>query len=194
MNMKTDSTGSSTVLSLLLENSPSLTSNAPFVKLFEPLLKLEGGWLAPQPQVKDSQDFAKLSFAILPADGGAVSPQFLPLVAAPELNGNILNLDVPVLPAGLSVMATYLVFSEIETISAGKLSTERRTRLWELWSANWLDQIELPQIDFPRLPNRKYRWEVMFLAGPANFNGDLIAGEGVDLNTVTHVTRNATDL
>jgi hypothetical protein len=83
-----------------------------------------------------------------------------------------------------------MVLTEIETFGSGHAQSEQRTRLWEVWSPAWLSQVELPKLNFPRNPNRKYRWEVMFLAQPANLTGGTARVNGVDLQSVTHVTRN----
>jgi hypothetical protein len=160
--------------------------------MFEPLLSL-GGAIQRKAQDAAMPDFGKFSMALLPGNGG-VAPQFLPLIGKPSLNGQILTLDMPALPAGLTQVASYMVLTEIEDLAPGeKIKNERRTRLWEVWSSAWLNQVELPKIAFTKRADRKYRWEVMFMARPANFVGAPAAG-GVDLNTVTHVTRNAVEI
>ncbi len=190
LNLKANtSTGQASVLSLLLEEAASLQSN--FAKMFKPLLSLGGA--VPQNADSANPDFGKFSFAFLPAANG-VAPQFLPLVGKPSLNGQILTLDVPALPAGLTQVASYMVLSEIQEITGGEIKNERRTRMWEVWSNAWLQQVELPKIAITKRPDRKYRWEVMFLARPSNFVGAPNGGTGVDLNTVTHVTRNAVEI
>jgi hypothetical protein len=83
-----------------------------------------------------------------------------------------------------------MVLTEIQSFGKGSVQSEQRTRLWEVWSSAWLNQVELPHISFPRQPNRKYRWEVMFLAAPASFTSGAPGVNGVDLHSVTHVTRN----
>ncbi|MGZ3723373.1 MAG: hypothetical protein ACXVA9_10610, partial [Bdellovibrionales bacterium] len=100
----------------------------------------------------------------------------------------------PALPAGLVGVATYMVLTEIQTFGTGNVQSEQRTRLWEVWSSAWLNQVELPKITFAHNPNRKYRWEVMFLAQPASFTGGTVRTNGVDLHSVTHVTRNTLEL
>lgn len=198
MNLK--SVGNTpSVISLLLDNTTSVTSGtlakgSVSIADFSPLNLFDSYFAAngvgPK---KGTQDFSRMSFAILPAAGG-VSPTFLPLTAKPSFNNQLLKMDVPALPAGLTAVATYMVMSEIETFTAGSVKSERRTRLWEVWSGAWLQQVELPQISFTRKPDRKYRWEVMFLARPSNFISESILMNTVDLQSVTHVTRNALDI
>lgn len=197
LNLKGQGNKTNSVLSLLLEETAKTANfTVQAVRgLMTPLFDLAA--LVPSPMdsasQRPAQDFSKLSFAFLPANG-SVQPQFLPLVGKPILNGNTLTLQIPELTAGLKPIATYLVFSEIETLGDGNAKNERRTRLWEVWSQAWLEQVELPKIDFTRHPNRKYRWEVLFLAGPANFVSESLTNQRVDLRSITHVTRNATDI
>lgn len=189
LNLKsTAAAGAQQVLSLLMDNAAALIAGTTLERFFAPVLN-------PPAKVGTTaaQDFSKLTFAIQPAAGG-VAPEFLPMVNKPEINGNVVTLDMPALPNGLTAIATYLVFSEIEKVGTGATATERRTRLWEVWNESWINQVELPQIEFTRNPNRVYRWEVMFLAGPSHFVRDLNLTSGVDLNSVSHVTRNAVDL
>jgi len=166
-------------------------ANQPF-SWFLPLLNLTGAPMPTDPEIA-AQDFTQLSFALQPAAGG-VAPQFLPLIGKPQMNGNVLTLEVPVLPAGLTPVATYMVMSEIEVTMIGNVSSEKRSRLWEVTSNAWLSQVELPKISFNKRPDRVYRWEVMFMARPVNFVGAAAPNSRVDLNTVTHVTRNALDI
>lgn len=139
-------------------------------------------------------DLSKLSFAVQ-AGNTAANPQFLPMVAKPQINNqNVVKLQVPALGAGLSPAGTYLVFSEIETLGDGKMKNERRTRLWEVYASGWLPQIELPTLKFNRKTDRKYRWEVLFLARPSNVIPQTDAVNKVDLNVISHISRNALDL
>jgi hypothetical protein len=190
MNLKSSGPAGS-VLSLLLEETANF--QGVFATLFEPLVKL-GGAVNQINADPATMDFGKFSFAFLPSAGG-VAPQFLPMIGKPSLSGQVLTLNVPALPNGLVQVASYLVLVEVEEINPGeKLKNERRTRLWEVWSNAWLGQVELPKIQFNRRPDRKYRWEVMFMARPANFVGSPNGSTGVDLNTVTHVTRNSVEI
>jgi len=194
LNLKSfNGNGLASMFSFLVEAAANIPAslNQPFA-WFKPLLNIEPGLMSPDPAV-GAQDFTRLSFAFMPAEGG-VAPQFLPLIAKPMLAGNVLALQVPAVPAGLTPVATYLVMSEVETIVTGNVTSERRTRLWEVWSNAWLGQVELPKIAFNKRPDRTYRWEVMFMARPVNFIDAVAPASRVDLKTVTHVTRNALDI
>src|SRR4051812_31548265 len=117
-----------------------------------------------------AQSFQQMSYALLPAKSGA-APQFLPLIPAPSIDAqNVLKMTAPAsVPAGLKSVATYMVLTEVQVFGTGNTQSEKRTRLWEVWSSTWLNQVELPKITFPHNPDRKYRWEVMYLAQPASF-------------------------
>lgn len=194
LNMKTNNTiGPASLLSVLIENVQKLTlADGLVTQAFGPLLEQLKPMAQPAPRAA-TPDFNKMSFALVPASGGA-APQFLPLVNPPTLNGQIMNFEIPALPNGLAGAAMYLTLSEIELIPNGNVNIERRTRLWEVWSEAWLNQMEMPKIAINRKSDRKYRWEVLFLARPANFVGEKNVGPRVDLKSITHATRNSVDI
>ncbi len=197
MNLKSNaSLGGGSVLSLLLDapTTTVITRLEQALKDLNPLEKFTRPFAQEDPVAANNYNFNKLSFAFTPATGGTVSPQFLPLVAAPTMSGNVIKVSVPAINAGLTPAAMYMVMSEIETLGTGTVKSERRTRLWEVWSPGWTTQVELPKIAFTKNPKFKYRWEVLFLARPSNFVFEAAPTDRVDLNTVTHVTRNAMDL
>lgn len=190
--LKSDPAATNNVISILLEDAAGAIKTVQ--QWFAPLY--QAGTVVPDAVPRTTtavQDFKKLSLTLNPSAAG-VAPQFLPLIGKPVVNGNLISLEVPALPAGLNALATYLVFSEVEAIGSGATATERRTRLWEVWAKSWVSEVELPQITFTRRPDRKYRWEVIFMAGPGTIVVDPNGGAAVDLNTVSHVTRNATDI
>jgi len=191
MSMK--STGSTpSVVSLLMVNAnPTLKSMVE--KAMDMLSPLKGIALtAPVPLTSNPQSFQQLSYTITPAAGGA-APQFLPLIDTPTLDSanHVLHFTPPTLPSGLTAVATYLVLAQIQTFPSSTIQSEARTRLWEIWSPAWLSQVELPNIPFSKDPNYTYRWEVMFLAQPTTVSGGTTNVNGVDLDSVTHVTRNS---
>lgn len=195
MQMKSDNSPAKMVLSLLLPDSNAMAAAAPGLNFLEPLVNLE---MAPlrnpaDPADRKPQDWTVMSFALNNASGGPVTPQFLPLVDRPKLNGQVLSMQTPSMPNGLSEAATYLVLSEVEVTVHDKKRSERKTRLWEIWTPNWLTQFELPKIPLARKADRVYRWEVMYMAKPSNLVGAPGGNTKLDLNTVTHVTRSAMD-
>jgi hypothetical protein len=185
------------VLSLLTVDAKKAATSAIelAMNLLSPMNFSEELTALPKQEFLGAQNFGQLSFALQPARNGA-APEFLPLINPPTLdNGNVLKMDVPAtLPAGLVKVATYMVLTEIQTFGTGRVRSEQRTRLWEIWSSAWLTQVELPKLNFPRNPDRKYRWEVMYLAKPANLTGGTVSINGVELSSVTHVTRNTLEL
>ena len=150
---------------------------------------MAGGTLAP------GAVFTQLSFVLQSTQAG-ITPNFLEMVAPPQLEPNLLRMQAPPLPAGVEAVATYLVLSEVEELASGRVKSERRTRLWEIFSPSWVDTVRLPKFTFTRLPNRKYRWEVMYLGRPVDAPaGGNNSSAGADLlDGVTHVTRNAVDI
>lgn len=185
MALKTNAAlGNGFVLSLLLDQP----KNAPLTEVAS-LDPNVGATARPTA----TYDFNKMTFAFMPATG-TVQPQFLPMIRAPQIVNNVMKFEVPTLPSGMSAVSTYLVLSEIEEIGGGSVKSERRTRMWEIWNAGFIQQMEMPRVTFTKRPDRKYRWEVMFLARPSNFTFEIAPGDRVDLSTVTHVTRNALQL
>jgi hypothetical protein len=191
MALKTDSSPQHQILALMLPDSNALAYFA--MDFLRPLANIDGPpKFSMDPAAKKPQDWTIMSFALTPTNGGTVTPQFLPLVNRPTLNNNVLTLQAPQLPAGLDATATYLVLSEVEITTNGKVRVEHKTRLWEVWSPGWLNQFELPKVTIARRADRTYRWEVMYMARPSNL-GAPTTGQGLDLSTVTHVTRAALD-
>lgn len=191
MSLKSSSPAPS-VLSLLLIDSNAKAAVGAVSEAVQQLLPLN----LQQPRLphvnKNPQDFNHMSFALQPATGG-VTPQFLPMIDAPAFDPNsyVMTFATPTLPAGMTAVATYAVLSEIQTFSVNNgVQSEQRTRLWEVWSPTWLQKVQLPKFTFTRNANRTYRWDVMFLARPANVPGSSTTVNGVDLQSVTHATRN----
>ncbi len=131
--------------------------------------------------------FGQLSFVLQPAYDGT-APQFLDLVPEPYINGQTISLTPPAQLSGVKAVATLAIYSEIEETGGEKVKTERRTRIWEVVTPGWSQQLDLPSVALNPDPNKKYRWEVLFLGrtGSGNFSNPL---EGI-----THVTRNAINL
>jgi hypothetical protein len=196
-SMALKSTGSKpNVLSLLIIDSKAgktLVEKA--MDRLSPMGVMNPGSDFPIPTGKlfPAQSFQQLSFSLLPATTG-VAPTFMSLIDPPTIDAqNVLKMNAPAnVPPGLTPVATYMVLTEIQSFGSGSagVQSEQRTRLWEVWSSAWLNQVELPKISFPRNPNRKYRWEVMFLAQPSSVSSGTSRVNGVDLHAVTHVTRN----
>lgn len=131
--------------------------------------------------------FGQLSFVLQSSTDGS-APRFLNLVPAPVVTTDLLTVTPPSQVSGVTAVATLAIYSEIEVTGGEKVKTERRTRLWEVVSPGWVNQIALPNIALNPDPNKTHRWEILFLgrAGATNSSNPL---EGI-----THVTRNATDL
>jgi hypothetical protein len=199
MNLKTNAAlGKGGLLSMLVDEPTNIVpdfQDQEDLNKINPLIlmvSMAEGTPLQIPLVKD-YNFAKLTIASNVATG-TVNPTFLPMIDKPTLSGNVMKVKVPALGAGLSPAAMYIVLTEIEKLGTGSIKSERRTRLWEVWSPGWIPQVEMPKISFQKNPNRSYRWEVMFLARPSTFVFDTLPSERVDLKQVTHITRNAMDL
>lgn len=140
------------------------------------------------------QDFSQLTFNIEPSTTSEVLPTFIDPIAKPRVSADSIVMATPPLPNHLEAIATYAVYSEIETTGSGEFKNERRTRLWEMLSESWVNQFDLPKVSFPKNPNRTYRWEVMFLAAPKGSSPAPLPNGELDFNIISHVSRNATNL
>jgi hypothetical protein len=167
------------------DNSHSQESGKPTQPHDKPALRiLADASLAP------STMFNQLTF-VLQDSKISGAPQFLEMIGPPHIEPNLIRLQTPRILPDVSPVATYLVLSDVEYFTSGSVKSEKRTRIWEVFSNDWVSQVRLPNFTLNRLPNHKYRWEVMYFArgagpGAKNDKGNVLDG-------VTHVTRNAVD-
>lgn len=132
-------------------------------------------------------DYNQVSFATHAQAG--VAPKFISLVNPPQISGELLKLTPPANSNGVQPVATLLLYSAITTHQNGKISTESRTRLWELWLPGWATEAALPSMPaIPRGQANKFRWEVLYLGKDGQ---GIIKTVGQDF---THVSRNSRDL
>lgn len=132
-------------------------------------------------------DYNQMSFATHAQAG--VAPKFISLVNPPEISGERLKLTPPGPANGVLPVATLLLYSAITTHQNGKITTESRTRLWELWLPGWASEATLPSMAaIPRGQANKFRWEVLYLGKDGQ---GIIQSVGQDF---THVSRNSRDL
>lgn len=120
----------------------------------------------------------------------SAAPDFMGLIDAPRIEGETLVLDRPVARKDIVQVATYLTLAEVEFIQHGKNRTEKRYRLWELFTPGWASEVRLPQNNLSLDPAKTYRWEVMYLGRSPEIRDD----GGYFLDNVTHVSRNSRNL
>lgn len=133
--------------------------------------------------------FGQLSF-VLQSSQSLDVPNFIPHVAAPQIDTTKVVLQPPSVPAGVLPLATLVVYSRIENFRAeNDIPAERRTRLWEHLSSGWVSEVALPQVAIETLSGENYRWEVLFLGQKASSRP-----EKYFIENVTHVSRNAVDV
>ncbi len=129
---------------------------------------------------------------VLQDEEALLSPaEFLPLIPRPRLQNKTFTLNAPKETDNIMPLGTYLGLIEIEDIKKGKMKFEKTARVWEQMTEGWQNETPYPDLDFEFKPNRRYRWVVMFLGQkrePLKFLDSL------NLNRLTHVTRNALDL
>jgi hypothetical protein len=194
------SSSSRYVLSMLLKNkkkdkgalpemeeitSEALAPAAMFNAFYHSFYKLKGDDLS----LTEKEEGTALSLTLQEAAAGAKA-EFLSLVNAPKVNGRFLELSRPEATKNILPVATYLIYSEVEKPTDKDYGTERRYRLWEVFTPGWPEHVELPAQAFSQTPGRTYRWEVLFLGRAADFTSP----SGYFLDSITHVSRNAIDL
>jgi|GEM_PF-1110463 len=131
-----------------------------------------------------------LSATILPIANG-VSPQLLPMLDPPTV-ANAWHVQAPHLPSATSVfpIATYGTLARVVQTQANNKTTTTTSVLWEVYAPKWVREIQLPAWPNEALPSGSLRWALAFLGGPSASQVDL----GPELmQTVTHVTKSATD-
>lgn len=123
-------------------------------------------------------DYRQVSLALHESNGKA--PQFLNLVTPPQVSGTKITMVPPSSLNGVTPLRTLVIYSSIKQVGSDKLKAEQRTRLWELSTSGWVEDITLPNLSSPTGNGEKYRWEVMYI--------------GTTDGNISHVTRNATDI
>lgn len=161
------SLGATKFLSVLSTQAKAFTSDS-----LTRALRSIGGLFESEPFTTSSaMNYQQLSLAV------SSQPTFLNLVSAPVVQGKVIQVTPPAAVPGLTDAGAMLILSEIER-SSGNSSFEKRTRVWEHISSNWISSFVVPDV-LPAVPsNKEYRWEILFMAKD---------GTG----KITHVTRNA---
>lgn len=141
-------------------------------------------------QSSPAASFHQMSIALEESNKGT-PVEFLDLVPAPQLIQDKLMFQTPQQSLNIEPIATYVTLSEVVQQNAGsKIPVDKKTRLWEVYAKQWVNEIQLPEVSKTLDPQKKYRWDVMFLGrsrSAASNGGQLI-------DEVTHVTRTALDL
>lgn len=118
---------------------------------------------------------------------GSSPVSFIEFVTPPVVTQHSIQLDVPQRHRDISPVATYVTLSKIESLGAGKVKTEKKTRKWEFLASGWQSDIELPKLNMDIEPNKSYRWEVLFLGR----KGQVFNNGGHLLDGVTHASRSS---
>lgn len=190
LGLRVPSTGAHYKVALLTHRSESLLD----VQKWERLFQNPGQDALFLPMfmkaAAQSPNFQQMSISLQSAQDSR-PVQFLPLVQAPQVEDGRIRVTPPEALPGIRPVATYIILSEVETLEGGEITSERRTRLWELLSTSWVDRVELPEFQLEKKPNRTYRWEVLFLGQDTEAPSS--RAFPVSLEDVTHITRNAVD-
>lgn len=124
---------------------------------------------------------------------GSVSPEFLPLIADPDvLSIDQVRFSLPHRrPTSVMPLATVAILSEIRDIptSSGK-TIQALVRHWEVQSPSWVQGVSLPRWPGVSFPATKKKWEVAFIGGKNQQPVDL--GSPL-MNAATHVTHSSKD-
>jgi hypothetical protein len=184
------------VLSILRENSSANLNSARGVdpSVFHlPNLLTHTLYPKGRPQ-SDETSSGQLSF-VLHHPSSTQAPQFLDFVPAPIIDNNRIQLSPPKSLPGVQILGTLVTLSEVETIENGDVKSERRTRLWEVFDSEWISMLDLPQVEWERREDRRYRWEVIYLGrGTSNSKKGKAFNESLQTEEITHATRNSVEI
>jgi hypothetical protein len=133
-------------------------------------------------------NLSQMSITLQKYQAGMAAPDFLSLVPAPVVREGQLDLTPPAASSQIVPIGTVVVFSEVETIQQGDISTEKRTRLWEIFAPHWTNRVILPDIETNLVNKRTHRWEVIYLGKKVG------SSQSGGLDAVTHISRNSVNL
>ncbi|MCB0347281.1 MAG: hypothetical protein KDD37_00520 [Bdellovibrionales bacterium] len=165
--------------SISLKMSPLSTENMLLAAVAKEE-KLEGGATRLNPS---------MSIAILPFVSG-VTQTYLPLVAEPKVNGENIVVTAPKADS-FNQLGTYLSLQDVKIERLETEYVERVTKKWEIYSANWENEIRLPKVGSDVEIINNLRWESIFLATKAS---SVIATGPEMFDVAEYITRNATNL
>jgi len=142
------------------------------------------------PHIQRGNEFNQMS-AVLNEDAGDFSPEFLPLVAPPEVN-SYHELTVPnvnTIP-GVSPIATILMLSVSEEKANQDGSKSRVQQIaWEVYADDWVNHVTLPDWTLP-LTGDKKKWEIALVGGKNNLRA---FDETQVIDNASHITHSYTE-
>ncbi len=132
----------------------------------------------------------RLSATILPFATGT-SPQMLPLLPNPSLNGPAI-LQIPRINTitGVHPIATYSILSKIHEKMVNGKTEKTLERVWEIYGGGWQDRLVLPEWPQDTKLAGKKRWEVTLVGSQTSSHS--IAGPAM-IEHATHVTHSSLD-
>lgn len=134
-----------------------------------------------------SNGIDRMSAALLTATG-IVTPQLLPLIASPTIQGNALVLpSVSTIP-DINPLGVYSVLSLEESVLQGGNRAEVLNPQWEIYASQWPQQLELPQFPSNQPLAGKKRWEVNFIGSQT---ASQTAFGPAMIEAATHVTHSS---
>ncbi len=136
--------------------------------------------------LKDGVD--RMSAALLPVSTTVVTPQLLPLIASPSIQGNILTLPSVSEVTDINVLGLYSVLSTEETVLQGGNKTPILNPQWEIYASSWPQSLNLPEFPTTQPLAGKKRWEVNFIG--SQITSQTTFGPAM-IESATHVTHSS---
>ncbi len=132
----------------------------------------------------------KLTAAMMPFSNH-LQPALLPMIESPQvIDASEVKIQVPAGTSGIFAAGSVSVLSTIENKKFGSMNVEIATRVWEVYSKEWMPGFQLPVWPGESAPVGKKRWEISLLGRLSNKAVDLSPRI---LETMTHATHSATD-
>lgn len=131
---------------------------------------------------------AQRTMALQKIDSNVAKPQFLDLIDVPVRSATKVTAVPPKDVSGVNKISTYAVLQDVVTITNDQGVYEATTRKWEVYSQEWVSDIELP--DFGGNLGAANRWVVTYVGdtqpadtnqtGPATLKGSFATRNAVD--------------
>ncbi len=135
---------------------------------------------------KDSSELSESITTTLVDSTNLPSAVLLDRVQAPKLANNALQLDVPKATPNVRAFATYVALSNVSKHRQNNVLVQSSDTEWEIYSAGWIDSIDLPEITNVH-PSQ--RWQVGFYGIDSHKQTEFTDAQS--LNEATHAVHNA---
>lgn len=112
-------------------------------------------------------------------------------VEKPQVSESGLSLFPPSVKSGVDSLGTYLSLTKFNDVENPHVEITDSQKQWEVYSAEWLSELRLPEWPTGLAQTEKLRWEVMFLGTSSK---EVAEPGPTQIRKASHVSRNTVDL